>query len=310
MSDHSEKNQRIDKLLAELYPDESRAYWKNRIENGFVFVNEKKIKPTYKVKLKDEIKILPESEMEKPVNAIETKKIPEIDIIYEDDMVIILDKPAGLPVHGAPSFQGPTVVDFLLNHFPAIKNVGDDPARPGIVHRLDKDTSGVMVAAKTNESFEFLKNQFKNRHAQKTYLTLVHGNVQDESGVIDLKIGRSKTNPKMQTVIDTKKKEGIKSREAVTVYNVKKRFGDFTLLEVVPKTGRMHQIRVHLKARGFPVAGDKKYFLRKFSKIELKPARQFLHASSLEIELPSGRRKKFESKLPKDLSEFLNKLSF
>lgn len=304
----SEK-QRLDKYLSELYPDKSRVWWKNRIENGFVIVGGKKVKPTHKIKMEDKITILPDRENETKKASKREQNIPKIDVIYEDKNVIVLDKPASIPVHEAASHKGPTVVDFLVNHFPAIKIVGEDPKRPGIVHRLDKDTSGVLIAAKTNDSFEFLKNQFKQRHARKAYTALVCGELPDESGVIDLKIGRSKADPTMQTVIDSKRKEGIKSREAITLYHVKKRYKSFTLLEIVPKTGRMHQIRVHLKALGFPVVGDKKYFMKKYAKIEPRLERQFLHASLLEIEIPELGLKKFESPLSKDLSAFLDKLN-
>lgn len=300
---------RIDKFLAEQYPDKSRVYWKNRIESGCVVVNGKTAKPTYKLKTGDRISIMPETKTEKDKNAEQKYETPKINIIYEDNDVIVLDKPAGIPVHEASSYKGPTVVDFLVEHFPGIKDVGEDKARPGIVHRLDKDTSGVLIAAKNNNSFRTLKDQFKNRLVQKTYIALVYGNVPDDHGAIDLPIGRSRSNPKMQTAIDPKKKPNIKAREALTLYNVKKRFKDFTLLEAVPKTGRMHQIRVHLKALGFPIAGDKKYFSRKFMKIEPKPGRQFLHAGKLEIELLSAGKKTFTSETPQDLAEFLDEIS-
>lgn len=304
-----QSDQRIDKALADIFPANSRAFWKRRIENGSVSVNGKTIKPTHKLKAGDEILVMPEA---KPAGDNDIQKeyeVPKINIIYEDNDAIVLDKPAGIPVHEASSYKGPTVVDFLTDHFPEIKNVGEDGARPGIVHRLDKDTSGLLIVAKNNESFQFLKNQFKNRLTKKTYTALVYGNVTQNEGAIDLRIGRSKSDPKMQTVIDSGKKESIRSREALTLYKVIKRFDGYTLIEVEPKTGRMHQIRVHLKALGHPIAGDKKYFSKKYAKFDPKLHRQFLHASRLEIELPEAGKKVFTSEIPQDLAEFIDKVS-
>jgi len=305
--DHA--NGRIDKALADLFPEKSRAFWKNRIENGFVFVNGKTVKPTYKLKIEDIISVMPNDEPEKDPGTEQKYEIPKINIIYEDSDAIVLDKPAGIPVHGAASYKGPTIVDFLIRHYPEIKNVGEDKTRPGIVHRLDKDTSGLLIAAKNNESFQFLKNQFKNRLAKKTYTALVYGNVPESEGAIDLRIGRSKSDPKKQTVIDSGKKENMRSRDALTLYKVKKRLDGYTLIEAEPKTGRMHQIRVHLKALGHPIAGDKKYCSKKYSAFEPELQRQFLHASRLEIELPTAGKKAFTSEIPQDLAEFLDMIS-
>ena len=233
----------------------------------------------------------------------------EIEIIYEDDDVIVINKPAGILSQRAESSKAPAVSDFLVKYCPKIKEVGKDEQRFGTVHRLDKDTSGIMIIAKNNRSFEFLKDQFKNREVQKTYTALVYGTVIPEEGIIDLKIGRSKTKPNMQTVIDTKKKENIRSREALTLYKTIKNYKDHTLLEIQLKTGRMHQIRVHLKAIGYPVVGDQKYFFKKYRNIEPKLERQFLHAGKLKIKLPNGKIKEFKSVLPQDLKNFLNELN-
>jgi 23S rRNA pseudouridine1911/1915/1917 synthase len=247
----SQSNQRIDKFLAGFYTEKSRASWQKMIRNKEVLINNKEIKPDYVLKENDEVEIL---KIQKDVlNKKKEIEIPEIEIIYEDDDVIVINKPAGVLSQRTESSKAPAVSDFLVRHYPKIKNVGEDEMRFGVVHRLDKDTSGVMIVAKNNKAFEFLKKQFKDRKTQKVYLALVYGNVKPLEGVIDFKIGRSKTRSDMQTVIDTKKKENIKSREAKTVYKTIKNFKDYTLLEVQPKTGRMHQIRVHLKAIGYPV---------------------------------------------------------
>ncbi|MDF1498184.1 MAG: RluA family pseudouridine synthase [Patescibacteria group bacterium] len=300
---NAQSNQRIDKFLADFYSKTSRASWQKRIKNEEILVNDRKLKPDYILKKGDKINIL-EIQPMLPEKNIENK-VPEIKIIYEDDNVIVIDKPAGILSQKASSSKTPCITDFLIKYFPKIEKVGENEQRYGIVHRLDKDTSGVMIVAKNNESFEFLKEQFKNRKTQKKYITLVYGIVAPKEGTINLKIGRSKTNPLMQTVIDSKKKEDIKSREAITNYKTIESFKNYSLLEVSPKTGRMHQIRVHLKSLGFPVVGDKKYFFKKYRNSKIEPERQFLHANKLKISLIDGNVSTFESKLPKDLKNFL-----
>ena len=311
----SQSNQRIDKFLASFYSENSRASWQKRIKNKEVLVNDREIKADYILKEDDEIEIVKLTDFSlrsAPFEMTKNKEaeIPNIEIIYEeDDDVIVINKPAGVLSQNAESSRNPSVSDFLVEHYPEIKKVGEDEQRYGTVHRLDKDTSGVMIVAKNNQAFEFLKDQFKNRKTQKVYLALVYGKVNPPEGVIDLKIGRSKTNPNMQTVIDTKKKENIKSREARTVYKTIRNFKDYSFLEVSPKTGRMHQIRVHLKAIGYPVVGDKKYFFKKYKNEDLELKRQFLHASELRIKLLDGKDKIFKAELAGDLKDFLKNLS-
>jgi len=220
----------------------------------------------------------------------------EVKIIYEDKDVLAINKPAGLLVHGPNS-----LVDWLLKKYPEIKDVGEDSIRPGIVHRLDKDTSGVLLVAKNQKAFEYLKEQFQNRKIKKKYIALVEGNIKDSNGIIDLPIGKSKKDFRKKS--STGKIVG-KIREAITEYKVLKRFKNFTLVEVFPKTGRTHQIRVHFKAINHPVAGDKLYGRQN------NLNRQFLHASSLEFNLPNGARIKLEADLPEDLKNFLNMLNY
>lgn len=301
----SQATQRIDKFLSSFYAEKSRAKWQKIIKSERVLVNKKIIKADYILKEGDELVISNEAERsEKSINlAIYT--ISNIEIIYEDDDVIVINKPAGILSQNAKSSKSPSVSDFLVKHYPEIKNVGEDEMRFGVVHRLDKDTSGVMIVAKNNRSFEFLKKQFKNRTTQKKYTALVYGIVQPAEGEINFKIGRSKTKPNMQTVIDTNKKEDIKSREALTLYKTIKNFEDYTLLEIQIKTGRMHQIRVHLKAIGYPVVGDQKYFFKKYRNKDLKLKRQFLHAGELKLKLLDGKDKIFKAELASDLEDFL-----
>jgi len=228
-----------------------------------------------------------------------SKLLPKI--IYEDNDILVINKPAGLIVHSADE----SVASWVLKNYPKIKNVGEDPERPGIIHRLDKDTSGILLIAKNQKSFEYLKEQFKNRKIKKTYLVLVCGKLKVESGIIDLSIGKSKSDFRKKT---TQKSIG-KTREAVTEYKVIKRFLEHTLVEVSPKTGRTHQIRVHLKAIGHSVVCDKLYGSKK-QKCPLGLNRHFLHASSLEFNLPSGGRIKLEADLPQDLQNTLNMLDY
>ncbi len=248
----------------------------------------------------------------------------DIKIIYEDDDILAVNKPAGLLVHGAENSKETTLVDWLIKNYPEIKNVGERPAfgearpdlsgRPGIVHRLDKDTSGILLIAKNQRTFGYLKEQFKNRKIKKKYIALVCGKLNPptggEGGIIDLPIAKSKSDFRKKTSVG---KMAGKIREAVTEYKVIKKFPacadrpEYTLVEVFPKTGRTHQIRVHFKSIGHPVVCDKLYgFKKAVCPFGLK--RHFLHASSLELNLPSGARIKLEADLPDDLQAALTKL--
>ena len=313
-------NQRIDKFLASFYAEKSRASWQKGIRNKEILVNNKIIKPDYVLKENDKIKIFkisstlsdfsPEFTPHNDAGARNDnfRAVPDIEIIYEDDDVIVLNKPAGVLSQNAESSKSPSISDFLVKHYPEIRNVGKDEGRFGVAHRLDKDTSGVIITAKNNQAFEFLKDQFKNRKTEKIYIALVYGKIKPKEGEINFKIGRSKANPNMQTAIDTKKKEDIKAREARTIYKTIEKFKDYSLLEVSPKTGRMHQIRVHLKAIGYPIVGDQKYFFKKHKNKDLELHRQFLHAEELKITLPNRKKAKFKAKLPNDLKNFLDKV--
>jgi len=220
-----------------------------------------------------------------------------MNVIYQDKNILVIDKPAGLLVHPVKNEKN-TLTDWLIKNYPEIKNVGDSPIRPGIVHRLDKDTSGLIVIAKNQKTFDFLKNQFKNREIEKKYLALVHGKLKEKTGIIAKSISRSKRGK--QTIAPLKN-----TKSAITRYKVIKEFGNYTLLEAKPETGRTHQIRVHLSSIGHPIAGDEKY---KFKRQEKLLNRQFLHAKYLKFSLPDGSIKEFKSKLPKELNNILEKL--
>jgi 23S rRNA pseudouridine1911/1915/1917 synthase len=226
-----------------------------------------------------------------------------IPIIYEDDRMFAVNKPAGLTVHKThPQDPNETLVDILISDRPYLTGIGEDPLRPGIVHRLDKDTSGAMVIAKDQEAFEMLKRQFQERSVKKEYLALVHGIPKSDAGSIDLPLGKVGTR---QTT-HIKGKRELTVRDAHTEYHVEQRFTDYSLLRVRPLTGRTHQIRVHLKAIGHPVVGDKEYASGKMMPAGL--GRMFLHAERLEVASPAGSRLAIEAPLPETLQNVLNSL--
>ncbi|OGZ33969.1 MAG: hypothetical protein A2Y98_00660 [Candidatus Portnoybacteria bacterium RBG_19FT_COMBO_36_7] len=290
---------RLDKLIAGYWPQYSRAYIQKQVKGGAVLVNGQIKKSSYLLKENDEIEanILPLPEI-----SLEPDQTIELKIIYEDDDVIVIDKPAGLIVHPSATQKSGTLVNGLLAHYPLLKGVGEDPVRPGIVHRLDKDTSGLMIVSKNNESFGFLKDQFKNKKVEKKYLVLVAGRPKESSGKIKTFISRSKSDPTRQKI----SQHGAK--EAITFYKTIREFRNFTLIEAVPKTGRMHQIRVQLAWLGNPVTCDNKYGLKKRACPE-GLTRQFLHAAKLTVVLPDGQKKSFISHLPPDLDIILASLA-
>lgn len=222
-----------------------------------------------------------------------------MEIIYEDKNFLVLNKPAGVLVHGPDS-----LIDWLLKKYPEIKNIGEDKSRPGIVHRLDKDTSGVLLIAKNQEAFEYFKKLFQERKIKKKYIALVCGEIKNNRGVIDLPIGKSKTD--FRKKITGGKMVG-KIRDAVTEYKVIKRFQGYTLVEVYPKTGRTHQIRAHFKAINHPIVCDWLYGPKK-SVCPFDLSRHFLHANSLEFTDIDGGKIKIEADLSEDLQDVLKEL--
>jgi len=228
----------------------------------------------------------------------------EFPILYEDGDIVAISKPAGVVVHPDHQYKEGTVVDWLRCRYPGIENVGENVTRPGVVHRLDKDTSGVLVLVKTEAAHRFLKEAFQKGEIQKTYLALVLGRVREEHGVIDAPIARSTKHFEKRVVGGKQGRE----REAITEYRIREHFGEaYTLLEVRPRTGRTHQIRSHLAFLGNPVVCDKLYSGKRY----ICPhglGRQFLHASSLELTLPSGGRVRIEADLPPDLERCLKEL--
>jgi 23S rRNA pseudouridine1911/1915/1917 synthase len=288
---------RLDRFLASQMTL-SRAQIQKLIKSGKILLNNKPSKPNTALKDTDTI-TLPDEETKQ-----EKVATPVLDVVYEDDDVLVINKPAGLLVHEARKNENrPTVASALINAYPSIAKVGETSDRPGIVHRLDKGVSGLMVAAKTQQAFENLKSQFQNRTVTKEYLALVYGNVNKDHGVVALNIVRSKTKGKM--VARSERTEG---KEATTEYDVIERLPTTTLLKIKILTGRTHQIRVHMKAIGHSVVGDELHSVRrmKYKKIDLN--RLFLHSHRLTIHLMDGKEKTFVSPLPQELREILNKL--
>lgn len=254
--------------------------------------------------------------MNKQIKLESDKNIP-LDVVYEDEDIVVLNKQAGISVHPSVNEPQGTLVNALIAKYPEIKNVGDDPIRPGIVHRLDKDTSGLLVVAKNQKTFEFLKKEWQEGKVVKKYLTLVWGHPK-EKGEIVSELTRSLKDFRKRMVVrparpnsrsgrpEKNLEKTIKGKLAVTEYRVIKKYRDFSLVEVYPKTGRMHQIRVHFASLGHPVVGDKIYGKKR----ELPEGldRQFLHAFYLNFSLSNGKKLAFETDLPTDLEKVLAKL--
>src|SRR5581483_6226671 len=222
-----------------------------------------------------------------------------LPVIYEDADVLVVDKPAGAVVFPEGSTTENTLIDHLIAEHPELKSAGLAP-RYGVVHRLDKDTSGILLVAKNTESLIFLQKQFKNRRVEKKYTALVAGAIKEDSGVITAPIGRSPKDPRKQKVYGPEQVSPPSARDAITEYQVLQRFAEYTLLEVTIKTGRKHQIRAHLAFIHHPVSGDKLYGFKDSPTPDGLP-RQFLHASYIKIQLPSGTIKALHSDLPEEI---------
>ena len=284
---------RLDKYICERHPELSRTQVQRLIAEGHITVNGNTTKSGHRLNIGDRLKVvIPPT----PPSKLVPEAMP-LNIIYEDDDLLAIDKPAGLAVHPAPGHPSHTLVNAILAHFPHLADISDS-LRPGVVHRLDKDTSGVMLVAKNSLAQVDLSEQFKSHSVAKAYLVLVKGHLTPESGIIEAAIGRDPRNRKRMAVVTG-------GREARTEYRVVKYIGDYTLLEVSPETGRTHQIRVHLAAIGFPVVGDKVYGVK-------SPflSRQFMHACRLGFRLPSSDEYvEFKSELPPDLAQALKDIA-
>ncbi|HFU6520458.1 TPA: RluA family pseudouridine synthase [Enterococcus hirae] len=284
---------RIDKVLTGLFNDYSRSQIQLWLKDGAVSVNGQVVKANYKVKKNDEIVIaVPEPE----TLSIEAEDIP-LEIVYEDEAVAVVNKPQSMVVHPSAGHPNGTMVNALMYHVKDLSSI-NGVIRPGIVHRIDKDTSGLLMVAKNDLAHESLAKQLKDKTSLRKYVALVHGVIPHEKGTINAPIGRSKVNRKMQAV----REDG---KPAVTHFNVLERFNDFTLVELTLETGRTHQIRVHMKYIGYPLAGDPVYGPSK----TLKGNGQFLHAKLLGFTHPiTGQKMVFEAPLPTIFEKTLEKL--
>lgn len=246
-------------------------------------------------------------------------------IIFENSDYLVINKPAGLIVHGGPGITEPVLTDWLRKKYPEIENIGDDPLRPGIVHRLDKEASGLMIITKTQKAFDYFKKQFQKRKIVKKYLALAHGRISKDDDIINFPIKRSKDGYKMaalpvssETISDKNKPNNRDrgtlraqedSKEAITEFSVLNRYINYTLLDVKIKTGRTHQIRVHFYAYGHPLVGDPLYWTKK-TKVKnekLKLGRIFLVARELSFKDLDGEKQIFSIEPPTDLQSFLDK---
>ena len=294
---------RLDTYLASQFDGWSRARLQRLIDNEDVLVNGKPAKPSYKLRVNDEIEV---ELIAPPVDVFTPENIP-LEIVYEDETLLVVNKPAGLVVHPASGTPSGTLANALAYHFQQLPGSGAG-VRPGIVHRLDRDTSGLLVVAKTDAALENLSDQFRDRTVYKSYAALVHGRVSPETGKIDQPLARDPSNRTRMAVVRG-------GRNALTLYRVQRAFDRFTLLHVELKTGRTHQIRVHLAWLKHPVVGDETYGGGRDNTIQdpqlrarirnLK--RHFLHAERLGFTHPATNQfVKFESPLPPELSDLLD----
>ncbi len=293
---------RLDKFLAGRLGDLSRSAVQRLIDEGQVTVNGEPVKASYKVRQGD--RLVAHLPAEEPAE-LAAEPIP-LDVVYEDDVLLVVNKAAGMVVHPAPGHPSGTLVNAVLAHSPELAQSGN--TRPGIVHRLDRDTSGLILIAKSEKARRALQRQFKERQVDKAYLALLDGHLRPALGRIEAPIGRDPSHRQRMTVL-------AGGREAVTEYHVLEQFahrvgpasGDYTLVQAEPRTGRTHQIRVHFASIGHPVVGDPVYGRRKSS---LPVERHLLHAWKLGFRHPgSGQHMKLEAPPPEDLAEVLSLLS-
>lgn len=283
---------RIDKQLGHHFKQFSRSQIQRWIEDGHVKVNDQPVKPKYKLAMGDVVTIEPEKP--KKIDLV-PENIP-LDIVYEDDDVIVVNKPQGMVVHPAPGHPDHTLVNALLYHSPLSTINGE--FRPGIVHRIDKDTSGLLMVAKNDMAHRSLAAQLKAKTNEREYVALVHGVIKEDQGTIDAPLGRSPKDRKKQAVV-------ADGRHAVTHFKVLKRYQHYTLVSCRLETGRTHQIRVHMKYIGHPLAGDPLYGPRK----TLPGNGQYLHARLLGFKHPrTGKQLTFTAPLPSYFQKMLDKL--
>jgi len=304
--------ERLDKVLTKVIKGKSRTELQKMVKDGQILVENIKVAPHYFLKegqiITSEFRL-----QEKPAEKIrETELTTEPKIIFENEDYIILEKPAGLLVHQTEKEEKDTLASWLIENYPQIAGVGEQKYRAGIIHRLDRDVSGIMVVCKTQKMFSHLKEQFQKRLIFKEYLALVHGKIEKDEGKIDLPIGRSRQSGKMAA--HPKARGGYleeTDKNALTKYEVISRFTNYTLLKVNIKTGRTHQIRVHLNAVGHPAVGDKLYKIKRFWQVwKKKPKidRIFLHSVRIGFKDLNDIWQEYSSQTPDELQKFIDEL--
>jgi 23S rRNA pseudouridine1911/1915/1917 synthase len=282
----TEAGERIDSYMARVAPEYSRSFWQKQTEAGTVCINGAQVKSSQKVQAGDEVTVaIPEA----PNFTDQT-----LPILYQDDDVIVVNKPSGVLTHAKGVMSDEFTVAEFVRPF---TTDGVDTNRPGIVHRLDRGTSGVIATARTNEAKRWLQKQFSTRKVKKTYVALVKGTPKENAAVLQLPIERNPKKPQTFRV-------GSNGKPAETAYETLASYKGYTLLKLMPHTGRTHQLRVHMHYLGCPIVGDEFY-----GKAEPKLGRMFLHAASLELTLPNRERKIFEAPLPPELENYLNTLT-
>ncbi|HKO62319.1 MAG TPA: RluA family pseudouridine synthase [Pyrinomonadaceae bacterium] len=301
----SDEGKRLDAYLAMHIEGWSRARLQRLIDDQDVLVNGRSVKPSYKLRPGDEIEV----ELSPGPSANFAPEDIPLDVIYEDEQIVVVNKPAGLVVHPAAGVNSGTLANALAYRFQHLSATGG-AVRAGIVHRLDKDTSGLMVVAKTEQAHENLSDQFRERTVFKRYVALVYGVMKQQQGRIEQPIARDPRNRTRMAVVPG-------GREALSLYTVRRQYDTFTLVDVELKTGRTHQIRVHLSSLRHPVVGDVLYSGGRENSVQdpqaraqvRKLSRQFLHAEELGFTHPTtGKLLRFVAPLPADLSEFLQRL--
>ncbi len=297
----SAPGKRLDMALKEALPEMSRAQLQRLIKEGQILVNGRSAKSSLKLEGDEHIRIT----LPPPV---ETGLVPwdtPLDIRYEDDDILVINKEAGIVVHPSAGHEQYTLVNAVLAHCPVLPVIGNEK-RPGIVHRLDKDTSGLIIVAKNERALRIMQSQFRKRTISKVYLALTAGQLQPPAAIIDAPIGRDPRNRKRMSVIPPGSSASLNARPSQTQYAAITTYDEYTLVECRPRTGRTHQIRVHLAYVGYPIAGDTIYGRRK-RQLGLK--RHFLHATELTFQRPSDYQElTIRAKLPLDLQAALDKI--
>lgn len=289
--------QRLDKYLVECMPEFSRSRLQSLIKDGKVLVNGV---PAHKAGQMIEAKTTLQVSLPEPVSTTLVPESISLDIIFENEDVLVVNKPAGMVVHPAAGHFSGTLVHAALAHAPKMEGIGGE-GRPGVVHRLDRDTSGLILLAKNDAAHRWLVNQFKERKVEKIYLALVDGHPPSRTGHVEAPIGRSSAHRQMMAIVPASH-----GRQAITEYRTLETFPSHSLLEVHPVTGRTHQIRVHMEFLGCPVAGDTIYGRRQSS---LPLNHFFLHAARLTVRLPGEKVARYlEAPLPSELAEVLDRM--